>query len=411
MKIILEKWQPKNKFCKILKEIVRVIAIIIAIAFLVLPFRNLEQNEIFRWVWVFCAVCNLDIFLEYKKAFKTKVITPIFTVFSILAFAYMYNYWALLSLQVVICVSIVIGILELIISVAVYKTIRFTETTEIKELPSQAIQGILLGGLYVCAIILFVLGHYVSANMIFVFGGISAIMLSCSVLIYIGNGVSHRKNIVSAISFIVDVLSLLALTIYLIYLIPNNNNLQDIVLAIVASVIGGALALAGVAWTILKMDKDRKEEAKNKYKPIINFGGNNTNISGLFIDGKKFNGVENNPFENTEKEKSAYTLLNLIGINTDWAPFYWCGIILNQERYYFSVKSYIDKDECFGFLGGTVLYVKNKDFRIYLILQDLLGNEYKLPTKFDIDEATNKIVFKDVGFVCDIDTEECDEQF
>ena len=365
MKILLEKWHPKNKFCKILKEIVRVIAIIIAIAFLILPFVNFEQteNDIFRWIWIVCAVSNLDIFWEYKKAFKTKVITPMFTGFSILALAYMYNYWALLPLQVVICVSIVMGILELVISVAVYKTIRFTETTEIKELPPQTIQGFLLGGLYICALVLFVLGHYVSKNMIFVFGGISAVMLSCSVLICIGNGVSHRKNIVSAISFIIDVLSLLALVIYLINLIPEEGMLQEIVLEIVASVIGGALTLAGVAWTIQKNNIDRKADEKKKAKPIFTFAMcekklTTTENNKVCLVVEERNLYENNVFARIENSEQAVFSIERIYHDKKWWKSCANNVVLPGSSVYLDFKFTDDK------------------YCLFMEIKDSLGNLY-----------------------------------
>ena len=59
-----------------------------------------------------------------------------------------------------------------------------------------------------------------------------------------------------------------ALTIYLIYIIPNES-LQQVVIPIVSAVYGGLLTLVGVAWTIRKSDKDRKLEEKNKVKPYL----------------------------------------------------------------------------------------------------------------------------------------------
>ena len=249
MGYLLRLWQPKNKFCKILKCLMKGIRIILFFAFLVLPFIHFKKeiNNIIKWVWIGCVVCNIDALAEYKKYHNQKLISPIFTLFFILTLTYLHNYWELFNLATVICLSSVIGLLEFIVSIAIYKTIRFSEKTVEKELPSKAIQGIVLGGLYACAVILFVLGHYVSLNTIFVFGSISALMLSVAVLVCIGNGFSTKKSIFSIVSFIVDSLSLLALIIYLIYLIPNDKNLQDIILAIVASVVGGALTLAGVA--------------------------------------------------------------------------------------------------------------------------------------------------------------------
>ena len=62
----------------------------------------------------------------------------------------------------------------------------------------------------------------------------------------------------------------IALTVYLIYIIPNES-LQQIVIPIVAAVYGGLLTLVGVAWTIKKSDRDRKEEEKRKAKPVFTY--------------------------------------------------------------------------------------------------------------------------------------------
>ena len=62
----------------------------------------------------------------------------------------------------------------------------------------------------------------------------------------------------------------IALTIYLIYIIPNES-LQQIIIPIVAAVYGGLLTLVGVAWTIKKSDRDRKEEEIKKAKPLFTY--------------------------------------------------------------------------------------------------------------------------------------------
>ena len=66
------------------------------------------------------------------------------------------------------------------------------------------------------------------------------------------------------------------------YLIPNDNNLQTIVVSVLSAVLGGAITLSGVAWTINHSDKtrkedlerierERKEEEFQKAKPLFTF--------------------------------------------------------------------------------------------------------------------------------------------
>ena len=76
-----------------------------------------------------------------------------------------------------------------------------------------------------------------------------------------------------------DLLLGLGLSIYLIYTIPDTG-LQEIVLTIAASVLGGLLALVGVAWTIRtgniarqedlqRLEDERREEERKKHIPYI----------------------------------------------------------------------------------------------------------------------------------------------
>lgn len=65
-----------------------------------------------------------------------------------------------------------------------------------------------------------------------------------------------------------DFLVGIGLTVYLIYLIPEKE-LQTIILTIVAALYGGLITLVGVAWTIKKSDKDRKEDEIKHEKPYF----------------------------------------------------------------------------------------------------------------------------------------------
>lgn len=390
MKYLLRLWQPKNKFCKFIKRITNAIAICVFLAFLILPFIQFDYAKInvTMWIWLGCAGCNIDSLWDYKKYHEQKLLTPLFTIFSILTLVYIHNYWDLLSVASVVCISIVIGLLEFIISSAAYKTIRFSEKTEVKELPQNVIQGIVLGGLYACAIILFVLAHYTTENMIFIFGGISAIMLSVSVLICIGNGISFKKSVFKTISFIVDVLSLLALIIYLIYLIPNDKNLQNIVLAIIAAVVGGVLALAGVAWTIKdgnkqrqeelhRVEYERKEEERKKIIPFVALDTDNKEPNHTIT----INGI---CYSDKNNKRFSYNIANFNIVNTELSIFSIGGLYFNNRVSLCRSFSLINKNWIVKFDIEDVVSLSEElsDFGIYA--QDLIGNEYKIPLDFDI---------------------------
>lgn len=409
MKSLLGLWQPKNKFCKFLKGIVKVIAVCLLLGFLILPFICFDEavQDIIKWIWLGCAVCNIDNLWDYKKFHKEKLITPLFSLFAILTLTYLYNYWNYLSLAIVICVSIVIGLLEFIVSIAVYKTIRLTEKMDGKQLPKGVVHGLVLGGLYICALILFILGHFINQNMIFIFGGISLIMLSISVLICIGNGISFKKSGFKIISFVIDVLSLLALIIYLIYLIPNDKNLQDIVLAIIAAVVGGVLALAGVAWTIKdgnkqrkeelqRVENERKEEERKKYRPFVNvYAG--YNLQGLpstepirVTDWLKNTDKISNV--HTENLNIANNIRDCCFANSDFSNFYVWGIKIDDATTDFKSYRYIRKERYFQLRFTGPIYTEKPIETLSLILEDMLGGLYELKLDFSVNSMYQQIV-------------------
>lgn len=209
------------------------------------------------------------------------------------------------------------------------------------------------------------------------------------------------------------------LTVYAIYTCcwvvdSQSQPLFSAITGIYAALIGGALTLGGVAWTIKKSDKDRKEDDKKKYRPIVNLykALKEESISGKFWNGSVFKGITDNPFEKSDDKKIAYKLYNLICLNTDFSQFYLSGIIINGALFYSNIKLYVDKNEYFGFNTDTIIYSKNEIKQFSLIIQDLLGNEYKLPTKLEVVGEDEKLIeIKDTGFACDINTEACDERF
>ena len=99
----------------------------------------------------------------------------------------------------------------------------------------------------------------------FILGGLIMVIIFYNLSKAFINGNSLLKFVIVQ-DFIVGI----ALTIYLIYIIPNES-LQQIIIPIIAAVYGGLLTLVGVAWTIKKSDRDRKEEEIKKAKPIFSY--------------------------------------------------------------------------------------------------------------------------------------------
>lgn len=102
----------------------------------------------------------------------------------------------------------------------------------------------------------------------FVFG--TLIMLIIFMNVWSSFASPNTKTKFQKYSILQDFLIGIGLTIYLIFIIPNQE-LQTIVIAIVAAIYGGIITLAGVAWTIRKSDKDRKDDEIAKAKPYFSF--------------------------------------------------------------------------------------------------------------------------------------------
>ena len=79
-----------------------------------------------------------------------------------------------------------------------------------------------------------------------------------------------EKKAFDRFGMIQDFLVGTGLTIYLIYIVPNEE-IRTIVIAVIAAVYGGFIGLVGVGWTIRKSDKDRKEDEAKKARPIFSY--------------------------------------------------------------------------------------------------------------------------------------------
>ena len=104
----------------------------------------------------------------------------------------------------------------------------------------------------------------------YIFGGLILLIVFFNLSsVFLANSEKNKTvNWVLLQDFVIGI----ALTIYLIYIIPEQFiGLQNVVTTIVAAVYGGLLTLVGVAWTIRRQDEIRKEEEKKKHKPIFTF--------------------------------------------------------------------------------------------------------------------------------------------
>ena len=378
MKLLLDKWQPTKRLGKIIKRRLNVVLLILLLTFIVTPFLRLDGGwkEVFKWMWIGIAILHLDHLAEYKKAREEKIITPTFSAFLLLLSVYLANYWSLIPLSAGIVVPLVVGTLEVAISICIYKAIRFTHKQALILQPAKVTTAILLGSVYASAVSLFVLGHFLSETMIFVFGIIAMIMLFSSVISVISKGFSASKSIVSTIGIILDIVSVLALIGYLIYLTPNEDGLQDIVLSLTSAVIGGAVTLAGVAWTIKHQAESNQMEEKKKYRPFLVARESRIEYNEKFVGKVETNLMFSSPrVENTDFIVM-FTLKNptehpicITGIRYSDEPYH----LHQNAHYYIDSKSEVQINI---FTSKEEAKKIHTDTTVMFELSDVLGNMY-----------------------------------
>ena len=219
---------------------------------------------------------------------------------------------------------------------------------------------------------------------------------------------STKKDALQRVGLLQDFVVGLGLTIYLIYIIPGkqveingvvtvDDSLRDIITTIVAAVYGGLLALIGVAWTIRKGDKDRKEdlmriekerkeEDRRKYSPVFSVVNKN-------IDMKKCVIIALDDVENIDKiviqsDDTDNIRLQPIRIeNSSKVEFYVYGFLFDGVFYATQEKYLIKKD-----YGFCVYFYDDLSFtcehKMAICVEDLIENKYKAELNGIVENKT-----------------------
>ena len=171
-----------------------------------------------------------------------------------------------------------------------------------------------------------------------------------------------------------DFLVGVGLSVYLIYIIPNES-VKEVVIPIVAAIYGGLLTLTGVAWTIRQgqkersedrkqLEEDRKQEEIKRAKPLFSFSmlyGDNIDVTG---------------------EKVCFA-------PDDLGRFECYSFIENSEHSVFTMKRVFHDKKWIPLVGNTVCLPNSKTLfcfkinepfnrsnDIVLEIEDSLGNKY-----------------------------------
>lgn len=206
-----------------------------------------------------------------------------------------------------------------------------------------------------------------------------------------------KKDALQRVGLLQDFVVGMGLTIYLIYIIPGkqveingvvtlDNSLRDIITTIVAAVYGGLLALTGVAWTIRKGDKDRKEdlmriekerkeEDQKKYCPVFSVECEKADVPKIVGD-IHLDDLENiNKIATQNNESSNLKIQPIFIDNSSKIEFYIYGFIFDNVFYSLPERRLIKKDRCY-----IVRFYKSlrftQNYEIFICIEDLIENKY-----------------------------------
>lgn len=216
----------------------------------------------------------------------------------------------------------------------------------------------------------------------------------------------------SMLSFVVIVLLTIALSVFTIYEFcwlegEKEQILFSSITSVYAAVLGGAITLGGVAWTIKdgnekrqeelqRVENERKEEERKKYRPFVNvYAGHNLqglNITSDIMVTKWLNNTEDISNKPTERLVVANNIRNCWFGNTDFCSFYVWGIKINSNMTNFDSIRYIKKEFYFPLNFTGPIYTEKPIENLSLILEDMLGGLYELKLDFSVNSMYQQIV-------------------
>lgn len=205
----------------------------------------------------------------------------------------------------------------------------------------------------------------------------------------------------------------IAITIYLIFLIPNDA-LQTIVLSITAAVYGGLLTLVGVTWTIkdtnekrkedlLRIENERKEEERKKHIPYIRVSFDVDNLPPVVVNANITKGLD---FEKKEdltllKNKVFYSvnIKNFDIKNISSQNIIIKGIIVHGKFYEFSSEEILEPNVCCKIqtTNNWWIPVAHPTNKLTLIVSDVIGNLYEIECHISYDIETSRHQIATVG--------------
>lgn len=248
---------------------------------------------------------------------------------------------------------------------------------------------------------------------------LGGIYLVCKM--FLSNKMLNEKSDGLPISIILFI-ALGIITCILLRYVITDCKMQEIMTTIFASILGGAITLAGVAWTIKnsnetriedqhrseierkedlqriederkedwqRIENQRREDERKKFRPIVHvFAGDRIDEGYDTILASWLKDTDNLSKTATENLKIASKIRNPYFRNTEFSSIYIWGIKINGHLTHFSSIRYIRKDRyfCIDF-SNVYLYTKEPIKTISLVIEDLLENLYELPLEFSFSQT------------------------
>ena len=414
----------KEKVLKILKISAKVIVAIIGIAallaFVVVPFLHSKINDVVaKFVWypscvLFVVSAVTTVFKNPKTPSKYSIfdflgnlgLVPMVVIFSS---AFLINYydtaytwwWAAFVLVALFLPIFVFGMRSFL-----KKEKEYTED-QIKT--SLKVCWKYVGFYWMMDLFYMAIFNYWTAHeqsqtlwltLQFVFGGLAMVYIFYNLArAFLSNAQKHWWGLLQ------DFLWGIAITVYLIFLIPDDA-LQTIVLSITAAVYGGLLTLVGVAWTIkdtnekrkedlIRVETERKEEERKKNIPYIRLAFNK-DLPPLVANATMVNILD---FENSEElarlERNVFyqiSIKDFIIKNLSNTNIILNGVIAYGKYFEFSRMEIVEPDACclIKTTKNTMISVAYPEQSIHLVVSDTLGHQYKTECHLTLESGTDR---------------------
>lgn len=375
--------KQENKKCGIVGWLLRGVVIISLIIFFVVPFCTVLNTCLAKWLWWSAAaiIFTFSLHCVSEDLKKDKTIGHIDLVYLVAGFVVFGSAFIINFYETAYNWKWFIFVVMLIL-MPMGSWLSFDRLNSKNGYDLKVVAKSKKANAKVCVYFLFMSLFYLSFlldNLVlrFIFGGIAMLYLFCNIINSFLNVKSISKH---AFGFITDLIVAIALTVYLIYIIPtqgNDNTLQEIILAIVGTIYAGFIPLVGVAWTIKQNNEERKMDVALKVKPII------YPVSALSyrIDNKDLVDVV---FRNSSND--TYTYIGMIK-NSDNGVLLIKKIVVDGTEYKISHGSVLDKND----VAQIIVYEDNLSLEnVILVGTDVYNNEikYKLNCNKDKKEIS-----------------------